>query len=258
MSDDLLLERRANGVAWVTFDRPRARNAITFAMYEALEAACAELDADAAVRALVVRGAGEAFVAGTQISEFDAVQTAADGVAYEAKVERVLTRFEALRVPTVALVTGPAAGAGLVLAAACDLRVATPAAKFAMPIARTLGNALTVANLARLREMLGPARVRELILTARLLAAEEALAAGAVTEVVPDGEDAEARAQALAEQVASYAPITVRTTREGLRRLRGTDVPFGDDLIRAAYASRDFREGVAAFTSRREPSWSGE
>jgi enoyl-CoA hydratase/carnithine racemase len=151
--------------------------------------------------------------------------------------------------PTVALVDGFAMGSGLALSATCDLRVCTPAAKFGLPIARTVGNCLSMENYARLAALLGPARLKDIIFTARAIEADEALAIGLATEVV-EAEVAEARVEALCELLASHAPVTLKVTKEALRRIRATTTPEGDDLVREAYGSEGFRRNVAAFLAR--------
>jgi enoyl-CoA hydratase/carnithine racemase len=244
------LERRGPAL-WVTFNRPEAHNAMTFAMYESLYEACETADADDEVRVLVLRGAGEkAFVAGTDIRQFaDFDETGEDALAYEATIDRIVGRLETVTKPTVALVDGFAMGSGLALSATCDLRVCTPAAKFGLPIARTVGNCLSMENYARLAALLGPARLKDIIFTARAIEAEEALAIGLATEVV-EAEGAEARVEALCELLASHAPVTLKVTKEALRRIRATTTPEGDDLVREAYGSEGFRRNVAAFLAR--------
>jgi enoyl-CoA hydratase/carnithine racemase len=244
------LERRGPAL-WVTFNRPEAHNAMTFAMYESLYEACETADADDEVRVLVLRGAGEkAFVAGTDIRQFAAFdETGEDALAYEATIDRIVGRLETVGKPTVALVDGFAMGSGLALSAACDLRVCTPAAKFGLPIARTVGNCLSMENYARLAALLGPARLKDIIFTARTIEAEEALAIGLATEVVEPAR-AEARVEALCELLASHAPVTLRVTKEALRRIRAATTPEGDDLVREAYGSEGFRRNVAAFLAR--------
>jgi enoyl-CoA hydratase/carnithine racemase len=244
------LERRGPAL-WVTFNRPEAHNAMTFAMYESLYEACETADADDEVRVLVLRGGGEkAFVAGTDIRQFaDFDETGEDALAYEATIDRIVGRLETVTKPTVALVDGFAMGSGLALSATCDLRVCTPAAKFGLPIARTVGNCLSMENYARLAALLGPARLKDIIFTARAIEAEEALAIGLATEVV-EAEGAEARVEALCELLASHAPITLKVTKEALRRIRAATTPEGDDLVREAYGSEGFRRNVAAFLAR--------
>jgi enoyl-CoA hydratase/carnithine racemase len=232
--------------AWVTFNRPEAHNAMTFEMYEQLFGCCERADSDDEVRVVVLRGAGEqAFVAGTEIRQFLDFSSPEDGLEYERTIDRIVGRLEQVRKPTIALVDGFAMGSGLALSAACDLRICTPAAVFGLPIARTVGNCLSMENYARLAALLGEARVKDIVFTARRVAADEALAIGLATEVV---EDAAARVQELCELLASHAAMTMWATKEALRRLR--PVPDGDDLVREVYGSAEFRERVEAFLRR--------
>jgi enoyl-CoA hydratase len=257
-SDDLLSDVR-DGVLHLTFNRPQARNALTFAMYERLAALCQAAGEDDGIRAVLLTGAGDkAFAAGTDISQFRAFSSPEDALRYEERVERAVSTVEACPKPTVAAIAGACTGGGAAIAAACDLRIAAPDARFGFPIARTLGNCLSMANYARLAALIGPARTKDLIFTARLVAADEAQAIGLVGEVVADAEALMPRAEALARAVAANAPLTLRATKEALRRLRPT---FGEDegrdLILMCYMSRDFREGLDAFLSKRPPAWTG-
>lgn len=246
----VLVERRGPA-SWVTFNRPEAHNAMTFAMYEALHDACEAADADDDIRVLVLRGAGaKAFVAGTDIAQFAGFDdSGADAFAYEATIDRIVGRLETVAKPTVALVDGYAMGSGLALSAACDLRVCTPAARFGLPIARTVGNCLSMDNSARLAALLGPARLKDIVFTARTIEPAEALAIGLATEVV-EPERAEARVEELCELLASHALVTLYATKEALRRIRAASTPDGEDLIRAAYGSEGFRRNVARFLER--------
>lgn len=255
-TEDLLYERRGS-TAVITFNRPRARNAMMLEMGDALHYCCERADADEKVRCVVLRGAGgEAFMAGADIRQFREFTSGEDGLAYERRVERIFARLEALEKPTIAAIDGYATGGGLMVAAICDLRVCTPEAKFGLPIARTLGNTTSVRNHARLAALIGPAKVKELVFTARLLPADEALAAGLVNEIVPAPEF-EDRLDGLCERLASHAPLTMRSTKEALRRLQAAGIPEGEDLTRKCYGSEDFREGVAAFLEKRKPVWRG-
>jgi enoyl-CoA hydratase/carnithine racemase len=237
---------RRGPAAWVTFNRPEAHNAMTFEMYEQLFACCEQADGDDDVRVLVLRGAGEkAFVAGTDIRQFLEFSSPEDGLEYERTIDRIVGRLERVRVPTIALVDGFAMGSGLALSAACDLRICTPAAVFGLPIARTVGNCLSMENYARLAALIGEARVKDIVFTARRVEAEEALAVGLATEVV---EHAAARVEELCELLAGHAAMTMWATKEALRRLR--PVPDGDDLVREVYGSAEFRERVEAFLRR--------
>ena len=254
-AERLTLERIGQ-TAVVTVNRPEARNAMTFEMYDALERCCEDVDADDELRVMVVRGAGGTFAAGTDIAEFRDFESGEDGLAYERKLDRIVGRVEAVRKPTIAMVEGHCVGGGLAIAAACDLRLCTPEAKFGMPIARTLGNCLSMNNYARLVGLIGPGRTRELILTARSFSAEEAHGAGLATEIVA-ADKLEERVLELAERMAGFAPLTLSATKEALRRLRLAGVPDGHDLVAECYGSEDFRAGVAAFNERRPPAWSG-
>ncbi len=258
MSGDEILVARDGAIVTLTFNRPAARNALTWRMYEGLTRVCEEVDADDAVRVLVLRGAGgQAFVAGTDISQFQAFAGAPDGVAYERDGDRRLGRLEAVRKPVIAAIQGFAVGAGLRIAAACDLRIATPDSRFGAPIARTLGNCLSAEAYARLVDLIGPSRVTGLLFTATLLPAPEAHAAGFVHELVP-AESFDARVRALAEEIAGHAPITLRVTKEAIRRIRASrPVPDIEDLIVETYGSADFHEGVRAFIEKRTPEWRG-
>ena len=233
-------------------------------MYQGLITACERIADDPAAKALIITGAGDkAFAAGTDIAQFRSFETAEDALGYERFMDRVLGGLERLRVPTIAAIAGACTGGGAAIAAACDLRVATRDARFGFPIARTLGNCLSQSNLKRLSNLIGPARVKDIIFTARLVGAEEALAIGLIGEVVAERADLDARADALAAVVAGHAPLTLQATKEGLRRLAEEETPAegaghpSDDLILLCYMSRDFREGMEAFLGKRAPDWTG-
>jgi len=246
-------------VAFLTFDRPQARNALTWAMYDALVAACDRVDADDTVRVFVVRAEGEAFAAGTDIRQFTSFASGDEGLAYERKLDAVIDRLERVAVPTIAQVHGVAAGAGCAIALTCDLRVCTPQAQFGVPIARTLGNCLSAANVARIADLIGPARTKDLLFTGRLIDVTEATSLGLVTAVV-ERQGLDAAVRDLAQALAANAPLTIRATKETLRRLavrRRLDGGAADDLIAACYASADFREGVASFIEKRRPRFTG-
>jgi enoyl-CoA hydratase len=247
-------------VACLTFSRPEVRNAMTWGMYEALAEACDRVDRSTDIRALVLKGAGgRAFVSGTDIGQFTQFATREDALAYERRMDAVVDRLERVSKPTIAQVEGVATGGGCMVALACDLRVCTPDARFGVPIARTLGNCLSAANYARLIDLLGPARVKDLLFTGRLVDATEAAALGLVTRVVtPTAIEAEVRT--MAETIAANAPLTLRATKEMVRRIqaaRRVDPSEAEDLIAACYGSEDFREGVAAFLAKRSPRFTG-
>jgi len=246
-------------VAFLTFNRPGTGNAMTWAMYDALVAACERVDLDRDLRVFVVRGAGGAFGTGTDIRQFAEFSSSGDGLDYERRLETALDRLERVSVPTIAQVEGIAAGAGCAIALACDLRVATPTARFGVPIARTLGNGLSAENCQRLVEHLGLPRAKDVLLTGRFIDAPEASAIGLVTRLAEPAGIA-AAVDELAGVIARNAPLTLRAMKDTLRRLsRRGRVEAGDtrDLIAACYASHDFREGVTAFLEKRPPKFTG-
>ena len=229
---------------------------MTWPMYEQLEEALDRVASEAGLRVAVLRGTGGHFVAGTDITQFADFRSADDGVAYERRLDAVVAKLETLRVATIAAVEGYAAGGGLALAAACDLRLCTPNAQFGVPIAKTVGNCLSMANYARLVASLGAARTKALLFTADFMSADEARALGFVVAVVDPGAF-DAHLDALCLTLAAYAPITLQVTKEAIRRIVSRSSAEGDDLVQRAYGSSDFREGVAAFVERRSPRWEG-
>ena len=259
-ADELITELRGN-VRWVTFNRPEARNALTWNMYTKLLEICERVNGEHGVRAMVLTGAGgKAFVAGTDIAQFRSFETAQHAIDYEARGNLVMRTLESVRVPTIAAIAGPCTGAGAAIAACCDMRIASPSARYGFPIARTLGNCLSMQNYARIAALIGFARLKDVIMRARLMDVTEMAGCGMLSEVTVDEESLPTRAQRLAEEVAGNAPLTLWATKEALRRVRDQLVPEGadSDLIIACYTSKDFHEGVEAFLAKRKPVWTGE
>ncbi|WP_431282672.1 enoyl-CoA hydratase [Humitalea sp. 24SJ18S-53] len=257
--DAELLEDIRDGIAVSTLNRPQARNAMTFPMYEGLAAMARRVAEDDAIKVWIITGAGgKAFAAGTDINQFRSFATPQDALDYEARIDRVLTAIELCPKPVIAAIAGACTGGGAAIAGVCDLRLGSANAKIGLPIARTLGNCLSMSNYARFAALIGPARLTDLVFTARLMEAPEALAAGLLSEVLDTPEALAERARALATTIAGHAPLTLRATKEALRRLREAahGVP-GDDLVTMCFTSADFAEGVDAFLTRRPPVWTG-
>ncbi|MEJ7689564.1 MAG: enoyl-CoA hydratase/isomerase family protein [Nocardioidaceae bacterium] len=256
MTKDLRVSRDGP-VLTVTFDRPAQHNAMTFAMYDDLHAACETADSDPEVRVMVLRGAGgRAFVSGTDIAGFRDFRVGADGVAYEERIASVVNRLEDVTVPTVAAVEGYCLGGGLALAAVCDLRVATASARFGVPIARTLGNCLSMNSVSVLVAQLGPARALDMLLRATMLDANEAHAAGFVAQVCDDTA-LDATLEDVIATLLSHAPLTMWASKQAVTRLRRAGVPDGDDLVARTFGSQDFRSAVASFGSGNRATWEG-
>ncbi|NCQ22814.1 MAG: enoyl-CoA hydratase [Roseovarius sp.] len=254
---EILSEVRGHTL-WITFNRPEARNALTFAMYEGLATLCREVPTDGSLRAVVIHGAGgKAFAAGTDMTQFRAFERAQDALDYEARIEGVLEAVERCPLPTVAAINGACTGGGAAIAAVCDIRIAAANLRFGFPIARTLGNCLAAANLARLSSLIGAGRVREMIFTARLIGAVEAQGCGLISEVLEDESALMDRATALADTLAQMAPLTLRATKEAMRRVAVATRVEDADLIEMCYMSRDFRHGMEAFLAKQKPDWSG-
>jgi enoyl-CoA hydratase/carnithine racemase len=256
-TEDLRYERRGP-IAFLTFNRPHARNALTWAMYDGLYDCCDHVDADDRVKVLVLRGAGDkAFVAGTDIAQFRAFATPEDALGYERNNNRYASRLERVGKPTIAMVRGACTGGGAVFALCCDMRLVATDVRFGVPIASTLGNTLSMQNFSRLVSLIGPARTKDLIFTARLVGADEGQAMGIFNDVV-EPEHLEARTLEVAERIASNAPLTIRSAKLSVQRLvdqqRQTEI---DDLVLMCYMSDDFHEGVSAFLEKRKPQWRG-
>ena len=233
---------------------------MTWKMYDALYDACERIDSEAEVRVLILKATGgQAFVSGTDIAEFTAFHSREDGVGYEQRLDRIIDRIDRVTKPTIAQVEGVAAGGGCLMALACDLRVCTPQARFGVPIARTLGNCLSAASMARLVDLIGPARAKDLLITGRLIDATEAAALGLVTRMA-EAKDIDQAVKDLAATISGHAPLTIRATKEIVRRIQMDRRPAAseaEDLIALCYGSADFKEGVAAFLGKRQPRFSG-
>ena len=258
-SQEILFEV-ADQVVTITFNRPEAMNAMTWNMYDRLVAYCDELDERDDIRVAILTGAGDrAFVSGTDISQFQAFSTPQDAIDYERRTGEVISRLERVRKPTIAMIHGVCVGGGASMALACDFRYADPALRFGIPIARTLGNCLSLAGYARLVDYVGPARAKELIMLAKLLTADEALAVGLMTEIVPT-DQLEKRVREIANRLTTLAPRTLAATKESIRRIlsaRSLESQEGEDLILSCYMSEDFRGAVRAFVQKRKYSWTG-
>ena len=252
MSTDELLISRRDGVVEVVFNRPERRNAFTSSMYAGMRELCDELAAADDVRVLVLRGAGgKAFAAGNEISDF----LDREVVAYEESIRELLVALFQLPQVTIAAVEGACVGGGLAVATHCDLRIATPDAKFGYPIARTLGNALSASIVYRCASVFGEALTREMLLTSRLTTADRAYAVGAVMSVV---EDLDAELETVTTGVLAASGVTLRATKRQLAAratLLEAEPDFDAALLTEVYGGPDFAEGVRAFLAKERPAF---
>lgn len=247
---------REGPVLTLAFDRPATGNALTWAMYDTVTRALETAAGDPALRCVVLRGRGDGpFASGTDISQFAGFTDGEDGVEYERRISAVLDTVAGVPVPTVAFVRRHAVGAGLLLAAACDLRVCTEGTRFGVPVAHTLGNCLSQHAFDLLADRLGASRTVRMLVTGRLFDAAEALTSGFVAEVLP-AESAETQVGALVDRITRLAPLTLRATKlaDAARR---TGRPSPVDFVHACYGSADFRDGVRGYLDHRSPAWAG-
>ena len=182
----------ADGIGTITLNRPHRRNALTFAMYDLIKEICMRAggsdDADK-LRVLIFKGGGDAaFAAGTDISQFKSFSRPEDAINYETMIEAVLQAIEQCQIPTIAALNGFVTGGGAAIAAACSIHIGSHSVKLGVPIAKTLGNCLAIANLRRFVQLVGPARTAHILLTSQLIDAEAALQAGFITELHEAGD----------------------------------------------------------------------
>ncbi|TMA84336.1 MAG: enoyl-CoA hydratase [Deltaproteobacteria bacterium] len=257
-AEEILFQIGDDGIAWLTFNRPEARNAMTFGMYQRLGEICRA--PDPRMKVLILRGAGDkAFVSGTDIAQFRNFKTPKDALDYEATMDGVFDALEDVPVPTIAAIQGACTGGGAGIAAACDLRLGAPSARFGFPIARTLGNTLSMRNHARLAALIGVARTKDILFLARLMDAQEMRSAGLLNEITSE-EGLYTRAVETARTLLEHAPLTLRAAKEALNRVVRHWAPpgGGDEFVVRNYMSEDFREGVESFLAKRKPRWTGK
>jgi enoyl-CoA hydratase len=252
MAEPPLLLQCEPPVATVLFNRPEARNALNEAMQRDLPPLLEPLRDDDNVRVLIIRGAGgKAFAAGDDITQF-VNWGAKEALAHYHHLEAFIGAIEAFPKPTIALIQGFAVGAGLEVAAACDLRYAAAGSRFGIPIAR-LGHTVDLRNALRLIRLVGPSRVKEMLFTADLIGAEEALQIGLINRVLPP-DQVESYTYNIARQMATYAPLSLMRSKASVQRcldnpeLHGIEEPAA--IAAALYDSEDFHAGVEAFLNK--------
>jgi enoyl-CoA hydratase/carnithine racemase len=248
-------------IGWLVFDQPERRNAISLGMWQAIPAQAAALEADPAVRVVVLRGAGEeAFVSGADISEFERTRTGARAAqSYEDVGVAAFAAVAQLAKPVLAMIHGYCVGGGMALALSADLRYAADDAVLAIPAAR-LGLGYHVAGLDALVRLVGPSTAKEVLFTARRFSAADALARGLVNEVVAKAA-LETRVREVAATIAENAPLTLRSAKRVIAELARDGAERDREAMRrsilACFESDDYREGVRAFLEKRKPAFTG-
>ena len=258
--ENSLLVNREPPLAWVVVNRPAARNALNAAVWNGLALAVERLGIDAAVRVIIVRGTGDTFISGADISEFHKnradAQMAAD---YDRVSARAWEALSGTPQPVIAMINGLCYGGGVSIAVSCDLRVAGDHARFAVPAVR-LGLAYPFEAVERLVGIVGPTAASEMLLSGHVFDAQAAFRIGLVNRVVPRAElETITRDYALA--IAERAPLSLaahkRAIRECSRSPAARDLDGLGAAVARCYDSADYQEGIAAFLEKRKPRFSG-
>lgn len=255
----MLLVEHKDRVAWLTINRPEVHNALNAELGRQLAEALTRAGADADVRVVVLRSAGDrVFISGADVGEFrERLATAEGALAYDEEAEALMAAIKAVPKPVVAAIQGYALGSGLLVAMACDLRIAAEGARFGIPVAR-FSLVPPVPDVARLVQIVGHARAKWLLMTAERIDAATALAFGLVNRVVPAAELGTAVCE-VAATLAANAPLSLKSAKQIVDAFgaNGQSVRQGEPWYRAAYPSRDFDEGLDAFFAKRPPKFEG-
>ncbi|PZW37708.1 enoyl-CoA hydratase/carnithine racemase [Humitalea rosea] len=256
-----ILARVEDGIGWLTFNQPEKRNAISLDMWQAVATAAERFTNDAAVRVVVMHGAGgKAFASGADISQFEKMRDSAEAEAtYSATSSNARKRLEALGKPLIAMIQGFCIGGGCATAMVADLRIASEDSRFGIPAAR-LGVAYAYESLRRLVSLVGPAVAKDIMFTGRQLDAQEALACGLINKVVLAA-DLEATVSAMAQTMVRNAPLSIRASKEAIDQIAGdpakVDREKFEAMYRACFDSADYAEGRASFMAKRPPVFNG-
>jgi enoyl-CoA hydratase/carnithine racemase len=258
MSEDPIRLEIDGPIATLILNRPAKLNALNRAIWQAIPALAHKIEADAAVRAVIVRGADErAFSAGADIAEFAEVQASVEAAAgYNRLIDAAYDALAELDRPTIAMIRGVCYGGGAALALCCDLRYADESARFCIPPAR-LGLVYTLAETKRLHDLVGPSKAKEMLMGATVVGAEEARRIGLITDLFPAA-DLEAETRRFAERLAGLSRCTISAAKAMIREIEAGTVADNERtraLMRSQFESGDYLEGRQAFLEKRAPQF---
>lgn len=262
LATEKMIAEKTDGIGWMTFNNPARRNAIGFAMREAILEILTDFESDPDVRVIVMKGAGDkAFVSGSDISEFaERRATPEQREIYDALSTRVGAAYNNIEKPVIAMIQGFCLGGGLGTAMQADLRVASDDSQFGIPAAK-LSIGYPYHNMKKLIDVVGPAKTKEIMFTGRRFSADEALAMGLVNQVVPVN-DLEESVHELAATIAGNAPLTIRASKtivtEAMKRPDEQNLVLCQEQVDSCMDSADFAEGRTAFMEKRKPKFIGK
>jgi enoyl-CoA hydratase/carnithine racemase len=259
MNDELIIEQDG-AVARLTVNRPEVRNALSIGIVQRIAQTLRGLSRDRAVRVFVLTGAGDrVFISGADVREFrEQLATPESALSYDAAAEQLQSALREVPQPVIARIQGHAVGSGTIVAASCDFRIAVRTAKFGIPVAK-FGFLASVPDTLRLVQLVGPAKAKWLLMTGQLIEAPEAQAIGLIDQVV-EPENLEATVNTLATTLAANAPLTIKATKQIIETMTApsANVASGAPWYAEIFRSRDFREGLDAFFTKRKPEFTGE